>query len=226
MPPTSRSDSEELLQRAIAGDAVARERLLVRYRDRLKRMIAVRMDHRLARRVDPSDIVQETLSGASLRLEEYFRLRPLPFYPWLRQRALEEVARHYRRHVRAAARSVTREEFDRLALPDHSAAELAANLLAREGEPADRLLREEQQLQVRRVLCQLSEADRELLLLRFLERLSARESAQALGITLDALKWRQRRALERFTRLYDAADRAAAKGAVNRRSRSNDQDTD
>ncbi len=56
------SETEQLLRRARDSDAAAREALLVRYRRRLRQMIAVRMDRRLAARIDPSDVVQEALT--------------------------------------------------------------------------------------------------------------------------------------------------------------------
>src|SRR5205823_607283 len=55
-------DTEELLERAGRGDAAARQQLLTRHRDRLRRMVALRLDRRLAARVDPSDIVQASLA--------------------------------------------------------------------------------------------------------------------------------------------------------------------
>ena len=66
----------------------AREQLLRRHRRRLSRMVAVRFDPRLAARVDPSDVVQETLAEAAAGLDRYLRERPLPFYPRLRLFAL------------------------------------------------------------------------------------------------------------------------------------------
>ncbi|HEX4591585.1 MAG TPA: hypothetical protein VH120_16735, partial [Gemmataceae bacterium] len=80
-------DTDELLARSAAGDRAARDELLDRHRTRLKRMVRVRLDRRLAARVDPSDIVQEALLEASTRLDEYLRNRPMPYYPWLRQLA-------------------------------------------------------------------------------------------------------------------------------------------
>src|SRR3954454_9926595 len=104
------ADTEHLLNQAAHGDATARDRLLDRHRDRLKRMVAVRADPRLAARVDPSDVVQETLTEAAGKLDRSLAARPLPFYPWLRQLALERLATLHRRHVRAGRRSVAREE--------------------------------------------------------------------------------------------------------------------
>ena len=48
------------------------------YRDRLRRAIAARLDRRLSSRLDPSDVVQETMADAVRRLPDYLRDRPMP----------------------------------------------------------------------------------------------------------------------------------------------------
>src|SRR6516162_4209402 len=159
-------DTDQLLQRAGRGDAEARQQLLVRHRQRLRQMIALRMDRRLAARLDPSNVVQETLGEAIQQLSEYLRRRPLPFYPWLRQLALDRLAELNRRHIRARKRSVTREEAPAAARPDESALELAARLLARGSSPSARLHRQELRDRVQAALAQLAEPDREVLVLR------------------------------------------------------------
>src|SRR5690349_19042560 len=103
-------DTEQLLDRAAAGDAEARGRLLDRHRARLRQLVALRLDRRLAARTDPSDVVQESLLEAGRRLDDYLRQRPVPFYVWLRQLALDRVVDQHRRHVRSKKRSVRREE--------------------------------------------------------------------------------------------------------------------
>src|SRR6516164_5374655 len=110
-------DTDALLAQASQGDADAGQRLLARHRDRLKRMVAVRLDRRLLARLDPSDVVQEALAEAARRLPDYLRERPLPFYPWLRQLAADRLVTLHRRHVRAQRRSVRREEPALLPLP-------------------------------------------------------------------------------------------------------------
>src|SRR2546421_13029200 len=95
------ADTDDLLQRAAAGDGTARDHLLRRHRRRLSRMVAVRFDPRLAARVDPSDVVQETLAEAAANLDRYLRERPLPFYPWLRQLAQRRLIGLHRRPVPA-----------------------------------------------------------------------------------------------------------------------------
>ena len=111
-------DTDELLRRFSTGELAAQEQLFDRHRTRLRSMVAMRMDGRLASRFDPSDVVQETLLAASKQLEAYARERPLPFYPWLRHLAWQRLVDLHHRHVTAKKRTVTRE--DELALSDQS----------------------------------------------------------------------------------------------------------
>jgi RNA polymerase sigma-70 factor (ECF subfamily) len=188
-------DTDELLAAASHGDAKARCSLLDRHRDRLRRLIAVRFDRRLTARLDPSDLVQETLAEAARRLDDYLRDRPLPFYPWLRQIAWNRMIDARRYHLRAGRRSIGREE--PAGLPDESALELAERLLAGEA-PSTGLRRAEQQAQVRRALERLPERDREVLVLRYLEQLSTAEAAAVLDISEGAVRVRMLRALRRL----------------------------
>lgn len=112
-------DTDRLIRRARDGDRSAADDLLVRHRQRLKYMVTVRLDRRLAGRVDPSDVVQETLIEASRRLDTYLHERSMPFYPWLRGLAWNGMVDLHRRHVLASKRTVDREVHD-LALSDTS----------------------------------------------------------------------------------------------------------
>jgi RNA polymerase sigma-70 factor (ECF subfamily) len=173
----------------------------MRYRQRLQRMVGLHMDRRLVARFDPSDIVQEALADAAQKLSDYLQRRPLPFYPWLRQLAWERLVQLHRRHVQAGKRSVAREEAGVLDLPEDSAVELAARLVAAEASPSSHLLREELRERVRQGLSRLAPPDRQVLVLRHLEQLSTREVAEVLGVTEAAVKSRHIRALERLHRL-------------------------
>jgi RNA polymerase sigma-70 factor (ECF subfamily) len=194
-------DTQMLIERACGGDRPAREQLLTRHRDRLKRMVLVRLDRRLAARVDPSDVVQEALVDAAGQLSDYLREQPVPFYPWLRRLAWEHLVRLHQRHLHASKRSVRREEHWRL--PDQSAMELAKQLLGSGTSPSRHLLREELRHRVRAALDELSDRDREMLVLRYLEGLSIRETAAVLGIREGAVKVRHLRALERLRCVLD-----------------------
>jgi RNA polymerase sigma-70 factor (ECF subfamily) len=146
--------------------------------------------------VDPSDVVQEALADAARRLPAYLRDRPLPFFPWLRRLAWDRLAVLYRTHVRAARRSVEREEPP--ALPGESVLELADRFLARGSGSSAGPRREERRALVREALERLPERDREVLVLRQLEELTVAEVAAVLGIGEKAVYARQLRALERL----------------------------
>lgn len=189
---------EELMDRASRGDRAARDELLGQFRSRLKQMITVRMDRRLAARLDPSDVVQDALADATRHLPEYLRTRPMLFYPWLRRLAWKRLVDLQRRHVYASRRSVKLEERWDLRLSDDSAASLASRLVSSGTNPSQRVIREEMLQRVRTALGQLEGNDREVLVLRYLEQLSTAETAAVLEITESAVKSRLMRALLRL----------------------------
>jgi RNA polymerase sigma-70 factor (ECF subfamily) len=197
-------DTDELLRRAEMGDSQARQAVLGRHRERLKQMVAVHLDRRLAARIDPSDIVQEALLDAARSLDDYLRQRPLPFYPWLRQLAWERLIEMHRRHLHAQRRSVKREEPLAPHLSDESAMQLAERVLARQSSPSQRAIRSEMRTRIRAALDRLGERDREVLVLRHLEQLSTKETAAVLGISEGSVKTRHLRALERLRVLLES----------------------
>jgi len=99
-------ETEALLQRA-SGGGPALDVLLERHRNRLRRMVAVRLDSRLAPLVDPSDVVQEALADASRKLDDFLRDRPFPFCPWLRRLAWERTRSDQSWSARKEARAPT-----------------------------------------------------------------------------------------------------------------------
>jgi len=186
-----------LIERAERGDDGARHELLELYRDYLRRMVAARLDRRLAPRVDPSDVVQEALADAARRMDEFLRDRPLSFSGWLRQIAVERLIDTHRRHVLSQRRSITRESRD-LELPDDSAIALSQRLVANDTSPSNHLLRQERHARLMAFLAALPPRDREVLVMRHLEQLSTAEIADALGITEGAVESRLLRALIRL----------------------------
>lgn len=199
------SSTDDLLRHAAKGDLAAWNALLDRHRERLRRMIALRLDRRLAARLDPSDVVQETLAEAARRLPDYLMTRPVAFYPWLRALAHDRLVEEHRRHVGAAQRSVERESAP-VPIADGSAEGLADILAGHETSPTKRVRREELRDQVRATLALLKVSDREVLILRHLEELSVAETAAVLQISEGAVRVRHLRALERFRLLIAAED--------------------
>ncbi len=194
---TDQGDTDQLLQQVAAGDAAACAMLLDRYRDRLRRMVAVRMDHRLQARVDPSDVVQDAMFTAHRRMGEFAQQRPIHVYAWLRQLATDRLIDLHRRHLQADRRTATRE------IEDASGWHLVEFLADSGLTPLRHLLREEVCQRVRRCLARLPGTAREVLLLRFVEQSSIRESADVLGISQAAVKSRQLRALKSLGQLLE-----------------------
>ena len=186
-----------LLDRAGDGDLSARHELLERYRRYLRSLIAVRLDRRVARRVDASDIVQDTLADASVRMDHYLRARPLPFLDWLRRLARDRVVDAHRRHLGSLRRSVARER-PTSELTDASAVELGRRLMAADTSPSNRLDRRERFDRIAAALTSLPDRDREVLVMWYLEQRPAREIAEILGITERGLRSRHLRALLRL----------------------------
>ncbi len=193
------NETDDLLERAGRGENDARQRLLDLHRERLRHMVAVRLDRRVAARVGASDVVQEALADAARKLDDYLRERPLPFYPWLRRLAWERLVKLHHRHIGAEKRSVAREE--PAPLPEESAVELARRLVSPDTSPSREAVRREMQGRVQEALAQLPWRDREVLVLRYLEQLSTAEVAAVLEITPGAVKLRHLRALERLRQL-------------------------
>jgi len=168
------SDTDALLAKCQDGDSQARNQLLQRHRDRLRRMVDAHWDQRLSGRLDPSDVVQETLTQAAIDLPDFLEQRPLPFYPWLRQIAWRRLVAEHRRHIRAHRRSVRREEQLAPNLPDASVADLAERLVGQGTSPSGEAIRKELIRRVRHAIDRLSPSDRELVVLRHVEQLLRR----------------------------------------------------
>jgi RNA polymerase sigma-70 factor (ECF subfamily) len=183
-----------LLERLGNGDAEAGDQLLCQHRDELWRQIDLRLDRRLRRRVDPSDVVQEVQLEALRRLPDYLQRCPMPFWLWLRKIAHERLIMAYRRHAVAGCRSIGRN----IALPVSSSAVLAPELMARGSSPSQALKRQELAARVRQAVADLSDADREMVLMRNFEQLTNQQAAAVLGIDPATASQRYGRALIRL----------------------------
>jgi RNA polymerase sigma-70 factor, ECF subfamily len=195
----SESEIASLIERARLGDKAALGSLTERYRHRLHRLVALRLDRRLQGRVDASDVIQEGFADAAARLEEYVRDPAVPFYLWLRFLVGQRLAEQHRRHLGAQARDAGREiSIYRSAMPETTTAALAARLLGKNTSPSQAAIRAERKLRLQEALNSLDPVDREILALRHYEQLSNGESAMVLGLDKSAASKRYARALVRL----------------------------
>jgi len=190
---------DDVLRRARAGDASALAALFTRYRERLRRMIHLRLDRRLTGRVDASDILQDVYLEVRRRMETGGADPNLPFFLWLRLVTGQKLTDLHRRHLGTRMRDAGMEiTLHRGAMPAASSASLAAQLLGTMTNPTQAAVRAEHRLIVQEALNGLDPIDREILVLRHFEHLSNDEAALALGLKRSTASQRYVRALVRL----------------------------
>lgn len=195
----SRDSTDRLLDDAKGGEPSAVDRLLGEFREPLRRVIDLRLDPAIARRVDASDIVQDVLLEANQRLVEYLKKPDMPFHLWLRALAQDRIIDTHRRHRLAQRRSVDREQpIARPAWTEESSVSLVAQLIDTERTPTSEAIQQELLRKLTAAIDQLSEDDREIVLMRHHEALSNQEAAKSLGLTEAAASMRYLRALRRL----------------------------
>jgi RNA polymerase sigma-70 factor (ECF subfamily) len=192
-------DTCDLIARARAGEREARNEIFSRHRDRLRRMVELRLDARLKSRIDASDVIQDAYFEVAERLDEYLRHPTLPVFLWLRLVVSERLTTLHRHHLGTRMRAASREvSLYRDAMPAASSAALAAQLLGKQTSPTQAVVRAERMLRVQESLNNLDPMDREVLSLRHFEQLSRSETALVLNITESAAAKRYIRALKRI----------------------------
>jgi RNA polymerase sigma-70 factor (ECF subfamily) len=194
------SSTRPFLRRLRQGDGEALALLFDYYRSRLRHMVRLRMDTRLAARLDPSDVLQEAYLDAARQVPGYLRQSRVAFYVWLRGLTWERLLNLERHHLGAQCRTVNRE----VALPTASSVLLASQLIAPGTGPSRALLKEELNRRVQQALDRLSSEDREVILLRHFECLTNGQVAQTLGLTDSGATMRYGRALFRLKELLGA----------------------
>ncbi len=182
------------------ADEAAWGEFLAGHRDRLRRMVALRLDERLRGRIDPSDVIQEALLEATERQAEYAReAEPMPPFLWLRFLTLQRLQITHRRHLGTQSRDAGREVSNHgVASPAASSAAIAAQLLGRETRPSEVVMRAERKLRLQEALSAMDVLDREIIVLRNFEQLSNQECARVLGLGESAATKRYIRALKRL----------------------------
>jgi len=189
------SETDDLLKRAAEGNQESWGALLARHSQRLRRLVAFRMDQRLQGRIDPSDVLQEAYLEAWAHLADYFRQPELPFYLWLRGIAGNRTPGLHFPGFFLGRREVS---INRGTMPEASSAALAAHLLGHGTRPSEAAVRAEIKVRLQEALNHMDPLDREVLALRHFEQLSPRETAQVLDVKEKAAGMRYVRALRRL----------------------------
>ncbi|TWU42324.1 sigma-70 family RNA polymerase sigma factor [Novipirellula artificiosorum] len=208
----SDDQTETLLAAAKNGDADAVNRLLERHRDSVHRLVQMRLDRKVQRRVDVSDVVQDVLVEANGRLGKYLDNPAMAFHLWIRQIAWDRIIDTYRRHRVSAKRNMDREQAMSVGTgQDQSSVQLAAQLCDPALTPAAAATQREIATKVESAIEQLGDQDREIVLMRHYEHLSNLEIAEVLNLNPPAASMRYLRAVRRLRELLD--EEASSDGA-------------
>lgn len=204
---TTAPTDTELLERLRQGDQPALAVLYDRHRAKLRRMVAIRLDPRLAGRVAPSDVLQEAYIDALKRVPHYFQKADQPFFGWLRLVVSQRLADVHREHFGAKKRDARQEQpIGAAAEARGSAACLASCVAGALTSPSGAAARNEDIARLEAALDSLEEVDREILLLRHFEELSNSETAAVLGLLPPAASKRYVRALARLKQILESLD--------------------
>ena len=192
-PPTT-----DLLRDAVAGESNAVDALYRRCAPRLLTYIRLRMGRSLRARVESRDILQSTLLKSFQRFGDFRGGDGRSLMAWLARIAEREVADrvdYEKRQRRDAARETPLD-----ATPD---------LSARVTSVLSRVIRDERAEQLEAAMDTLSDAYREIILLRKFEELSFPEIARRLGKSEDASRMLFARALTALTLALTGTSRDA-----------------
>lgn len=198
--------TQKLLSIARDGDAGAVNELLERHRNAVRRMIDLRMDQVLKRRVDASDIVQEVMIDANRRLQDYLANPVMPFHLWLRQMAKDRLIDAHRRHRQTARRSMDREQPLVSAASNESSVDLLGQLSDQELTPAAAATWHELQARFEDACRRLDDMDQEIVFMRHFEHMTNSDAAEALELTPQATSMRYLRAMRRLRKLMEGDD--------------------
>jgi RNA polymerase sigma-70 factor (ECF subfamily) len=194
-----------LLDRLRADDGQALGELFMLHRERLWRMLYVRLDRRLASRVAPDDVLQETFLDVARRINEYLADPRVPFYVWLRFLAVQRMQMVHRAHLGAQMRDAGLEvSLPQGGGPFASSESMAGQLVSHMTSPSQAAIRHELQARLRAALDEMDPLDREVLALRHFEEMGNNEVAQVLGISREAASKRHVRALKRLKEIFTA----------------------
>lgn len=185
--------SIELLGEAQAGDRQALNDLLQRYEERLRRVVRVRLDARLRRSLDSSDVVQETFAAALSGIPTLRALDRGAILAWLTRIAENELI-DLRRRAGAAKRDRSIEVvLDEGAMP-----------ASRMPGPADQSVAAELKDRVDAAVAELPQDWRDVIVLRTYLGASWQDVARQLGCpSADAARQLHRRATVALARAVD-----------------------
>ena len=209
----SKQQELHLVEQAQAGDESALAALFEQHRQRLRKMIDLRMTPRLRARCDASDVLQEAFLEVARRIPEYEHRDDFPFFVWLRRITYGRLSDLYRKHIVARKRTANLEVALRSEpISEVSSGLLASHLAGRFTSVHRNLIRAEVEMQLHKVIEAMDEKDRDVIALRYFEGLTTEETAAALDLTRSGVLKRFTRALTKLSQAVKSDSDLNSKG--------------
>jgi RNA polymerase sigma-70 factor (ECF subfamily) len=169
---------------------------LERYREYLRLLARLQLDPKLRAKLDPSDIVQQTLLEAHQKKDQFRGGTDGELAAWLRK-ALSHNLADAVKGLRRGKRDVNLERSLDAAMKE-SSARLEAWIAAEQRSPSSVVSRDEQAVRLAQALARLGQAQREALVLHHLQGKTLPEIAEALGRSEPAVAGLIHRGLEKL----------------------------
>jgi RNA polymerase sigma-70 factor (ECF subfamily) len=198
----TRTEAEQLLRLAQAGDGEALGQLLELYGNYLTLLARMQIGRRLQGKVDPADLVQETFLAAHRDFGQFRGQTEGAFVGWLRQILATNLIDLVRRYCGARRRDVRleRQLVDELEQSSHA---MGLVLAAKQSSPSEHAARRELAVVLADALKNLPADYAEVIILHHLEGRSFPEVAQLMDRSLDSVKKLWVRALARMREMLE-----------------------
>jgi RNA polymerase sigma-70 factor (ECF subfamily) len=175
------------------------------YREYLRVLARLNLDARLQGKLDPSDVVQETLLKAHQGLDGFRGRTDTEMAAWLRTILANTLADALRR-FQAGTRDVGLEMSLKEAV-EQSSSRLEAWLVAEQSSPEERAMRQEELVALAEALAQLPEDQRRAVELRHLGGCTVGEVAGQMGRSKEAVAKLLLRGVGRLRKILDGPDK-------------------
>lgn len=185
---------DQVLKQFREGGEVALAKYFAQLRGELHQMLRFRIDQRLKRRLDGSDIIQEAYMESCHRLATYLENPQIPPSAWVRRLVRQVLSKTQREHLGTQCRDVRREFHNDELITSVDICELSASMTS----PESRLQQGEMRAKLIEILSTMPMLESEILTLVHFESRTLREAAAELNINLEAAKKRYRRAIVRL----------------------------
>lgn len=172
---------------------------LVRYGDYLRLLARLHLDARLHRKLDPSDVVQQTLLKAHQNADQFRGQSQGEMAAWLRRILANTMTDLLRKHKYELAGPAPLEQSI-----EQSSARLEAWLHAEQSSPSEQAMRQENLIQLAEALAQLPTDQREAIEYHHLKGWPVNDIARHLERTEASVAGLLRRGLKRLRELLQS----------------------